>query len=109
MIHASEYLERNTKGFVIHDNKIVPVTVSSVEDISRHGSSCYIIRFRELPRETFFSMYSLSDEVEAKRDLSIILQKKINSIKKSRKELRAQIKSLKSQLKDTKCNYNLHS
>lgn len=109
MIHATEYLERDTKGFVIHDNKVVPVTVSSVEDISRHGSSCYIIRFRELPGETFFSMYSLSEEVEAKKALSIILQKEIDSIKKTRKELRAQIKSLKSQLKDTKCIYNLHS
>ena len=109
MIHASEYLGINTKGFVIHDNKIVPVTVSSVEDISRHGSSCYIIRFREIPRETFFSMYDLSEEVEAKKTLSIILQKEIDSIKKKRKELRAQIKSLKSQLKDTKCSYNPHS
>lgn len=104
MIHASEYLERNTKGFVIHDNKIVPVTVSSVEDISRHGSSCYILRFKEIPRETFFSMYELSELAAAKKTLSIILQKEIDSIKKKRKELRAQIKSLKSQLKDTKCN-----
>ena len=104
MIRASDYLERNTEGFVIRGNKVVPVTVSSVEDISRHGSSCYIIRFKELPRETFSSMYSLTEEAEAKRDLSIILQKKINSIKKTRKELKAQIKSLKSQLKDTKCN-----
>ena len=109
MIHASDYLERHTEGFVIHNNKVVPVTVSSVEDISRHGSSCYIIRFKELPRETFSSMYSLSEEGEAKRDLSIILQKKINSIKKTRKELKAQIKRLKSQLKDTKCNLNPHS
>ena len=104
MIHASEYLEINTKGFVIHDNKVVPVTVSSVEDTSRHDSSYYIIRFRELPGETFFSMYSLSEEVEAKTALSIVLQREIDSIKKERKELRAQIKSLKSQLKDTKCN-----
>ena len=109
MIYPSEYLESHTEGFVIRGNKVVPVTVSSVEDISRHGSSCYIIRFKELPGETFSSMYSLSEEGEAKRDLSIILQKKINSIKKTRKELKAQIKRLKSQLKDTKCNYHHHS
>ena len=101
MIHASEYLERNTEGFVIHNNnnKVVPVTVSSVEDISRHGPSCYIIRFKELPRETFSCMYTLSEEGEAKRDLSIILQKKINSIKKTRKELKTEIKMLKSNIK----------
>ena len=124
MIHASDYLERNTEGFVIHNNKVVAVTVSSVEDISRHGSSCYIIRFKELPRETFSSMYSLSEEGEAKRDLSIILQKKINSIKKKRKELKTEIKMLKSNIKslreisittndyhykETKCNLNPHS
>lgn len=104
MIHASEYLERNTEGFVIHNNKVVAVTVSSVEDISRHGSSCYIIRFRELPRETFSSMYSLTEEAEARKDLSTILQNKINSIKKTRKKLKAEIKLLKSKIKDTKCN-----
>ena len=98
MIYPSEYLERNTEGFVIHNNKVVAVTVSSVEDISRHGSSCYIIRFKELPRETFSSMYSLSEEGEAKRDLSIILQKKINSIKKTRKELKTEIRMLKSNI-----------
>lgn len=96
MIHASEYLERNTKGFVIHDNKIVPVTVSSVEDISRHGSSCYILRFKEIPRETFFSMYGLSELAAAKRDLSNSLQKQINSLKIERKELKDKIKTLKS-------------
>lgn len=96
MIHASEYLERNTKGFVIHDNKIVPVTVSSVEDISRHGSSCYIIRFKEIPRETFFSMYELSELAVAKRDLTNSLQKQIDSLKIKRKELKVEIKSLKS-------------
>ena len=99
MIYPSEYLERNTEGFVIHNNKVVAVTVSSVEDISRHGSSCYIIRFRELPGETFSSMYSLSEEGEAKRDLSTILQNKINSIKKTRKELKTEIKMLKSNIK----------
>ena len=109
MIYPSEYLERNTEGFVNHNNKVVAVTVSSVEDISRHGSSCYIIRFKELPRETFSSMYSLYEEVQARKDLSTILQNKINSIKKTRKELKAQIKRLKSQLKDTKCNLNPHS
>ena len=109
MIYPSEYLERNTEGFVIHNNKVVAVTVSSVEDISRHGSSCYIIRFKELPGETFLCMYSLYEEVQARKDLSTILQNKINSIKKTRKELKAQIKRLKSQLKDTKCNLNPHS
>ena len=99
MIYPSEYLERNTEGFVIHNNKVVAVTVSSVEDISRHASSCYIIRFRELPGETFSSMYSLSEEGEAKRDLSIILQKKIDSIKKTRKELKTEIKMLNSNIK----------
>ena len=99
MIYPSEYLERNTEGFVIHNNKVVAVTVSSVEDISRHGSSCYIIRFKELPGETFSSMYSLSEEGEAKRDLSTILQNKINSIKKTRKELKTEIKMLKSNIK----------
>ena len=98
MIYPSEYLERNTEGFVIHNNKVVPVTVSSVEDISRHGSSCYIIRFKELPRETFSSMYSLSEEVQARKDLSTILQNKINSIKKTRKELKTEIKMLKSNI-----------
>lgn len=96
MIHASEYLERNTKGFVIHDNKIVPVTVSSVEDISRHGSSCYIIRFKEIPRETFFSMYELSELAEAKRDLSNSLQKQIDSLKIKRKDIKTEIKALRS-------------
>lgn len=124
MIHASDYLEINTEGFVIRGNKVVPVTVSSVEDISRHGSSCYIIRFKELPRETFSSMYSLSEEGEAKRDLSTILQNKINSIKKTRKELKTEIRMLKSNIKslrqtyiatpdyhykETKCNLNPHS
>ena len=109
MIYPSEYLERHTEGFVIRGNKVVPVTVSTVEDISRHGSSCYIIRFKELPGETFSSMYSLYEEVQARKDLSTILQKKIDSIKKTRKELKAQIKRLKSQLKDTKCNLNPHS
>ena len=109
MIHASDYLERNTEGFVIHNNKVVAVTVSSVEDISRHGSSCYIIRFKELPGETFLCMYSLYEEVQARKDLSTILQKKIDSIKKTRKELKIEIKLLKSQLKDTKCNLNPHS
>ena len=109
MIYPSEYLERNTEGFVIHNNKVVAVTVSSVEDISRHGSSCYIIRFKELPGETFLCMYSLYEEVQARKDLSTILQKKIDSIKKTRKELKIEIKLLKSQLKDTKCNLNPHS
>ena len=98
MIYPSEYLERNTEGFVIHNNKVVAVTVSSVEDISRHGSSCYIIRFKELPGETFSSMYSLSEEVQARKDLSTILQKKINSIKKTRKELKTEIRMLKSNI-----------
>lgn len=96
MIHASEYLERDTKGFVIHKNEIVPVTVSSVEDISRHGSSCYILRFKEIPRETFFSMYELSELATAKRDLTNSLQKQIDSLKIKRKELKDEIKSLKS-------------
>ena len=98
MIHASEYLERNTKGFVIHNNKVELVTVSNVENTSRHGLPYYIIHFKELPKETFFSMYSLSEEGEAKRDLSTLLQKKINSIKKTRKELKVQIKILKSNI-----------
>ena len=98
MIDASEYLKRNTKGFVIHNNKVVAVTVSSVEDISRHGSSCYIIHFKELPRETFFNMYSSSELVEAKRDLSTLLKKKIDSIKKTRKELKIEIKVLRSNI-----------
>ena len=96
MIYASEYLERNTEGFVIRGNKVVAVTVSSVEDISRHGSSCYIIRFKELPRETFFSMYELSELAEAKRDLSASLQKQIDSLKIKRKDIKAEIKTLKS-------------
>lgn len=96
MIHASEYLERDTKGFVIHDNKIVPVTVSSVEDISRHGSSCYILRFKEIPRETFFSMYELSELAIAKRDLTNSLQKQIDSLKIKRKDIKTEIKTLKS-------------
>lgn len=96
MIHASEYLERHTEGFVIRGNKVVAVTVSSVEDISRHGSSCYIIRFKELPRETFSSMYSLSEEGEAKRDLSKSLQKQIDSLKIKRKDIKDEIKTLKS-------------
>ena len=98
MIHASDYLERSTEGFVIHNKKVVAVSVSSVEDISRHGSSCYIIRFKELPGETFSSMYSLTEEAEAKRELTSILQKKINSIKKTRKELKTEIKMLKSNI-----------
>ena len=98
MIYPSEYLESHTEGFVIHNNKVVAVTVSSVEDISRHGSSCYIIRSKELPRETSSSMYSLYEEVQARKDLPTILQNKINSIKKTRKELKTEIKMLKSNI-----------
>ena len=96
MIYASEYIRENTQGYVIYKNEVVPVTVSSVEDISRHGSSYYIIHFKEIPRGTFFSMYSLSELAEAKRDLSNSLQKQIDSLKIKRKELKDEIKSLKS-------------
>ena len=96
MIYASEYIRENTQGYVIYKNEVVPVTVSSVEDISRHGSSCYIIQFKEIPKETFFSMYALSELAEAKRDLSNSLQKQIDSLKIKRKELKDEIKSLKS-------------
>lgn len=99
MIYASEYIRENTQGYVIYKNEIVSVTVSSVEDISRHGSSCYIIRFKEISKETFFSMYALSELAEAKRDLSNSLQKQIDSLKKTRKELKIQIKALRLNIK----------
>ena len=96
MIHASEYIRENTQGYIIYENEIVPVTVSSVEDISRHGSSYYIIQFKEIPKETFSSMYALYELAEAKRDLSYSLQEQIDSLKIKRKELKAEIKSLES-------------
>ena len=95
MIHASEYIKENTQGYVIYKNEIVLVTVSSVEDISRHGSSCYIMNVKEIPRETFFSMYELPELAAAKRDLSDSLQAQIDSLRIERKELKAKIKSLK--------------
>ena len=103
MIHASEYIEENTQGYVIYKNEIVPVTVSSVEDISRHGSSYYIIQFKEIPKERFSSMYALSELAEAKRDLSNSLQKQIDSLRIERKELKDKIKSLK-EIKTTLSN-----
>ena len=96
MLYASEYIKEETQGYVIYKNEIVPVTVSSVEDISRHGSSHYIIHFKEIHKETFFSMYALSELAEAKRDLSNSLQKQIDSLKIERKELKNKIKTLKS-------------
>ena len=96
MIYASEYIRENTQGYVIYKNEIVPVTVSSVEDTSRHGSSYYIMHVKELPKETFYSMYELSELAEAKRDLSYSLQEQIDSLKIKRKELKAEIKSLES-------------
>lgn len=96
MIYASEYIRENTQGYIIYKNEIVPVTVSSVEDISRHGSSCYIIHFKELPKETFLSMYALSELAEAKRDLSHSVQAQRDSLKIKRKKLKAEIKSLES-------------
>lgn len=96
MIHASEYIEENTQGYVIYKNEIVLVTVSSVEDISRHGSSYYLMHVKEIPKETFYSMYELSELAAAKRDLTNSLQKQIDSLKIERKELKDKIKSLKS-------------
>lgn len=96
MIHASDNIKENTQGYVIHKNKIVPVTVSCVEDISYHGSSCYVIHFKEIPKETFFSMYELSELANAKQTLTVYLQKQINSLKSKRKDIKAEIKTLKS-------------
>lgn len=96
MIHASYNIKENTQGYVIYKNEIVLATVSSVEDISRHGSSYYIMHFKEIPKETFFSMYELSELAAAKRDLSNSLQRQIDSLKIERKELKNEIKSLKS-------------
>ena len=96
MIHASDYIKENTQGYVIHKNKIVPVTVSCVEDISYHGSSCYVIHFKEIPKETFFKMYQLHELNEAKQDLATSLQKTIDTLKLKRKDIKAEIKTLKS-------------
>ena len=103
MIHASEYIEENTQGYVIYKNEVVPVTVSSVEDTSRHGSSYYIMHVKELPKETFYSMYELSELAAAKRDLSNLLQAQIDSLRIERKELKDKIKSLK-EIKTTLSN-----
>ena len=96
MIHANEHLREGTKGYIIHNDQVVPVTVSSVQDISRHGSSCYVIHFKDIPKERFSSMYALYELADAKRDLSYSLQAQIDSLKIKRKELKTEIKTLKS-------------
>ena len=96
MIHASDNIKENTQGYVIYKNKIVPVTVSEVEDISYYGSSCYVIHFKEIPKETFFSMYKLSELADAKQNLTTSLQKQIDSLKSTRKDIKAEIRNLKS-------------
>lgn len=96
MLHASDNIYKGTHGFVIHNDIIHSVIVSSVEDISYHGSSCYVIRFKEIPNTTFFKMYETFEHDKAREDLATSLQKKVDSLKEQRKSLKSQIKALKS-------------
>ena len=98
MIYASDLPARGTKGLVIYKNKLHNVTVSSVGDISYHGSPCYVIHCKEITGESFFSMYDVSEEAEAKQKLVSFLQTEINTLKQQKKKIKKNIKAIRTEI-----------
>jgi len=103
MIDASN-VKKGQTGFVIHEFKAVPVTVSSIEDISYHGTSCYQFHCKEINNESFWTLYTMKEAYE--KLLQILLKSKqtiqenLDKEKQKKRFIKNQINELKIKLKD---------
>lgn len=83
-------------GYVIYKDELQCVTVSSIDDISRHGSPCDVIFVKEISGEWFHKLYDCDEAIEIHKSN---INKKINKLKNEKDKFKQEIKSLKTMLK----------
>lgn len=103
MEYASDLQSKET-GFVIYNFLVHKVTVSSIKDISYHGSPCYVFHTKEIENEHFFELYT---EKEAYEKLYNILLKSKETIKnriinenKKKKYIKTQLQIVLNKIQD---------
>ena len=102
----AEQLKPGFTGFVVHHSEILPVTVSDVKDISKHGSDYYIFVTKEVPYSSFRILFETLDEAETEL-LKVLLggiqniQREIQRLQIKEQEIQAKLDLYK--LKDSPC------
>lgn len=59
---------KGKKVFVLHKGEIKEGTFKGCEDISYHGSSCYVGYIAEIPYESFSYFYTTKESIEEKQN-----------------------------------------
>lgn len=98
MIDGSR-LEKGQTGFVIHEFKAIPVTISSVEDIAYHGTPCYKFHCKEINNESFWTLYTMKEAYE--KLLSILVKSK-QTIQENLDKEKQKKRFIKNQINETK-------
>lgn len=98
MIDGSR-LEKGQTGFVIHEFKAIPVTISSVEDIAYHGTPCYKFHCKEINNDSFWELYTEKEAYEKLLSMAIkgkqTIQENIDKEKSKKRYIKERINNIK--------------
>ena len=102
MRYIDDNIKVGEKGFVVHNFKVVEITVNSIVDISKHGSPYEVIYCAEISDEYFNCL--LTEKEAYEKLLGILknskqtIQENIEKEKSKKRYIKEQIEAIKLKL-----------